>query len=73
VGARRFAWNQEPALGDHAKQQKKTDPTVDVPRTAYSLINAINRWKRSEGAGRLFVVGANARPRCFWAFLGATR
>jgi len=61
VGARRFAWNQSLRLVVGARQQKRTDPSVEVPRTAYSLINAINGWKRSEGAGRCFVVGSNGQ------------
>jgi putative transposase len=61
VGARRFAWNQSLRLVLDAEKQKKTDPTVEVPRTAYSLINAINGWKRSEGAGRCFVAGSNGQ------------
>ena len=61
VGARRFAWNQSLRLVLDAEKQKKTDPTVEVPRTAYSLINAINGWKRSEGAGRRFVAGSNGQ------------
>ena len=42
VGARRFAWNQSLRLVLDAEKQKKTDPTLGVPRTAYSLITAIN-------------------------------
>jgi putative transposase len=61
VGARRFAWNQSLRLVLDAQKQKKTDPSVEVPRSAYSLINAINGWKRSEGAGRCFVVGSNGQ------------
>jgi putative transposase len=61
VGARRFAWNQSLRLVLDAQKQKRTDPSVVVPRTAYSLINAINGWKRSEGAGRRFVVGSNGQ------------
>jgi len=59
VGARRFAWNQSLRLVLDAQLQKKTDASVEVPRTAYSLINAVNGWKRSEGAGRRFAVGAD--------------
>jgi putative transposase len=61
VGARRFAWNQSLRLVLDAQQQKKIDPSVEVPRTAYSLINAINGWKRSERAGRRFVTSANGQ------------
>jgi putative transposase len=59
MGARRFAWNQSLRLVLDARDQNKSDPTVEVPRTAYSLINAINGWKRSEEAGRRFVVGTD--------------
>jgi len=73
VGARRFAWNQSLRLVIDAKQQKKTDPTVDVPRTAYSLINAINGWKRSQEAGRRFVVGSGGETTVLLGLPGATR
>jgi putative transposase len=32
------------------------DPSIRVPWSGYDLINAFNAWKRSEAAGRLFVV-----------------
>jgi len=61
VGARRFAFNQCLRLVLDAKEQQKTDPSVPVPTSAYSLINAFNAWKRSADAGVRFVVGADAQ------------
>ena len=56
AGAARFAYNQTLRLVTDALAAKKTDPRVDVPWSQYDLINAINTWKRSEAAGRVFVV-----------------
>jgi putative transposase len=58
AGAARFAFNQclrivKTALTDH-----KRDPTVDVPWTAFDLINTFNAWKKTEDAGRVFAVEA---------------
>ncbi len=39
------------------------DGASQVPWTGFDLINAFNRWKRSEAAGRRFVVAADGATR----------
>jgi putative transposase len=39
--------------------RRETDPDVDVPWTEFDLINAFNRWKKTEDAGRVFIVDTN--------------
>ncbi|WP_454853897.1 RNA-guided endonuclease TnpB family protein [Promicromonospora soli] len=68
VGAARFAYNQCLRLNLDARQRRRTlvrrgadADTVDqardaVPWSRFSLINALNQWKRSEAAGRRFLV-----------------
>lgn len=36
-----------------------TDPSVKVPWAGFDLINAVNAWKRSEDAGRVFVAASD--------------
>src|SRR5687767_12362061 len=55
-GASRFAFNQCLQLVTDALAAKKADPSVKVPWSSFDLINAFNRWKTSEGAGRVFAV-----------------
>jgi putative transposase len=55
-GASRFAFNQSLQLIVDALAARKTDPSVTVPWSGFDLINAFNRWKTSESAGRVFVV-----------------
>jgi putative transposase len=55
-GASRFAFNQSLQLVTDALAARKADPSVTVPWSGFDLINAINRWKTSERAGRVFVV-----------------
>jgi putative transposase len=55
-GASRFAFNQSLQLVVDALAARKTDPSVTVPWSGFDLINAFNRWKTSESAGRVFVV-----------------
>jgi putative transposase len=56
AGASRFAYNQCLRLVTDALASKRTDPQVRVPWSGFDLINACNAWKRSEAAGRIFVV-----------------
>jgi putative transposase len=56
AGASRFAYNQCLRLVTDALAAKTTDPSVTVPWSGFDLINAFNAWKRSEAAGRVFVV-----------------
>jgi putative transposase len=56
AGTSRFAYNQCLGFVTHAIAAKKTDPSVKVPWSGFDLINAFNAWKRSEDAGRVFVV-----------------
>lgn len=55
-GASRFAFNQSLQLVTDALAARKADPSVRVPWSGFDLINAFNRWKASEDAGRVFVV-----------------
>jgi putative transposase len=56
AGASRFAYNQCLELVTGALTRAKVDGSRPVPWTRFDLINALNAWKRSEGAGRVFVV-----------------
>jgi putative transposase len=55
-GASRFAFNQSLQLVTDALAARTADRSVTVPWSGFDLINAFNRWKKSEGAGRVFVV-----------------
>jgi putative transposase len=56
AGASRFAYNQCLRLVTDALAARETDPSVRIPWSGFDLINAFNAWKRSEAAGRVFVV-----------------
>jgi putative transposase len=56
AGASRFAYNQSLRLVTDALAAKRVDPSVTVPWSGLDLINAFNAWKKSEAAGRIFVV-----------------
>jgi putative transposase len=56
AGASRFAYNQSLRLVTDALVARRADPEVRVPWSGFDLINALNAWKRSEDAGRMFVV-----------------
>ena len=43
----------------NALTAKRIDPSVTVPWSGYDLINTFNAWKKSEEAGRAFVVAAD--------------
>lgn len=51
AGAARFAFNQALRIVKDALEAKRSDPALKVPWSGFDLINAINRWKRSEEAG----------------------
>jgi putative transposase len=51
AGASRFAYNQSLALVNDAVAAKKAGADVRVPWSGFDLINAFNRWKRSDAAG----------------------
>jgi putative transposase len=59
AGASRFAFNQCLRIVKAALTQRKTDPDTDLPWTGFDLINAFNAWKKTEDAGRVFVVGTD--------------
>ncbi len=59
AGASRFAFNQCLRTVKTALTRRIADPDVDVPWTGFDLINAFNAWKKTEDAGRVFVVGAS--------------
>jgi putative transposase len=56
AGASRFAYNQCLRLVTAALRANATDPSLVVPWSGFDLINAVNAWKQTEEAGRLFVV-----------------
>jgi putative transposase len=56
AGASRFAYNQCLRLLTDTLEARRTNPQIRVPWSRFDLINAVNAWKRSEAAGRIFVV-----------------
>jgi putative transposase len=56
AGAARFAFNQCLRMVKTALTQHKTDPDVKVPWSKFDQINAFNAWKKTDEAGRMFVV-----------------
>jgi putative transposase len=56
AGASRFAYNQCLQMVVEQVRAKRADPSVLVPWSGFDLINAFNAWKRSEAAGRTFIV-----------------
>jgi putative transposase len=58
IGARRVAYNRCLQAVKDRLDERRVCPDVEVPWSGYSLINWWNRWKRSEDAGRTFVVDA---------------
>jgi putative transposase len=59
AGASRFAFNQCLYIVKSALTQHRADPNIDVPWTGFDLVNAFNKWKKTEGAGRIFAVDGN--------------
>jgi putative transposase len=59
AGASRFAYNQCLRLVTDALAAKRIDPQVRVPWSIFDLIKAFNAWKKTEEAGRLFVVASD--------------
>jgi putative transposase len=59
AGAARFAFNQSLRMVKTALAQRRTAPDTDVPWTGFDLINAFNRWKKTEDAGRVFTVDSD--------------
>ncbi|WP_265521178.1 RNA-guided endonuclease InsQ/TnpB family protein [Oerskovia flava] len=58
-GAARFAFNQGLRLHLNARNASKEgtdDGAVKIPWTGFDLINAFNTWKKTEDAGRRFVI-----------------
>ncbi|WP_442943419.1 helix-turn-helix domain-containing protein [Nocardia sp. NBC_00565] len=66
VGAARFAFNQCLHTVKTALTARRTDRSVPVPWSGFDLINDFNRWKKSEQAGRVFIVDTtrSCRPGC---------
>jgi putative transposase len=58
AGASRFAFNQCLSAVKTALAARTTDPDAKVPWSGFDLINYFNRWKKTEDAGRVFVVDA---------------
>ncbi|HTM83653.1 MAG TPA: helix-turn-helix domain-containing protein, partial [Mycobacterium sp.] len=56
AGAARFAFNQCLRIVKTALSDRRTDPGVTVPWTGFDLINAFNTWKKTEDAGRVFII-----------------
>jgi putative transposase len=59
AGASRFAYNQSLRLVTDALAARRADQQAWVPWSGFDLINAFNAWKRSEAAGRVFVVASD--------------
>jgi putative transposase len=59
AGASRFAFNQCLQLVTEKLEARRVDPSVVVPWSGFDLIGAFNAWKRSEAAGRAFVVASD--------------
>src|SRR5271167_863606 len=58
AGASRFAFNQCLRMVKTALIGRKADAGVEVPWTGFDLINAFNSWKKTEDAGRVFIVNS---------------
>jgi len=58
AGASRFAFNQCLSAVKTALTARATDPDAQVPWSGFDLINHFNRWKKTQDAGRVFVVDA---------------
>jgi putative transposase len=59
AGASRFAYNECLRFVTDALTAKELYPSMNVPWSGYDLINAFNAWKKSEDAGRVFVVSTD--------------
>ncbi len=55
-GASRYAFNQCLEMVQTALTQRRAGLDVEVPWTGFDLINTFNAWKKTEDAGRVFVV-----------------
>src|SRR6201987_142108 len=58
AGAARFAFNQCLRIVKTALSARKNNPGIVVPWTGFDLINTFNAWKKTQAAGRIFVVDA---------------
>ncbi|MFE9580088.1 RNA-guided endonuclease InsQ/TnpB family protein [Nocardia sp. NPDC006044] len=56
AGAARFAFNQCLHTVKSALVARRSDSGFTVPWSGFDLINHFNQWKKSENAGRVFVV-----------------
>jgi len=65
VGAARFATNQclRLHLDARARHGQGGDGVVKVAWSGFDLINAFNAWKKTEAAGRRFVVGPDGQAQ----------
>jgi hypothetical protein len=61
AGAARFAFNQSLRLVKDGLTAKSIEQTVKVPWTGFDLIHTFNAWKKTEHAGRVFVVDGGAQ------------
>lgn len=58
-GGARFAYNQCLSLVKTTLSSRQTDAKTFVPWTGFDLINAFNRWKKTEAAGRVWAVASD--------------
>jgi putative transposase len=58
AGAARFAYNQCLREVKERLDARRRDASVEVPWSGFSLVNHFNTWKRSEAAGRTWMVDA---------------
>jgi putative transposase len=56
AGASRFAYNQCLRIVKTALTRHRINPAIEVPRSGFDLINVFNAWKKTEAAGRVFIV-----------------
>jgi putative transposase len=64
AGARRFAFNRCLEMVKVARAVKAQDPESKVPWSGFDLINDFNAWKKTEAAGRTFVVDPEGVVTC---------
>ncbi len=63
VGASRYAYNQCLRFVYDAREARRHDSSVKVPRTGYDLINRFNSWKKSEAASAAEVTSMGTADR----------
>jgi putative transposase len=60
AGAARFAFNECLQMVKAALNDRNTNPDAQVPWTGFDLIKKFNGWKKTQAAGRVFIVDTAA-------------